>query len=116
MLKQDGTAAGIFATGFVSALGLSSGGGTVDEMTFDTITVNDQITVGGGKIEDLGSGNVRVSAYTILYLGSGTGTYVDPYGYVHSSRLYLDSSSYFFMDSGVLKFSNGGTVKEVVLQ
>ena len=116
VLKQDGTAAGIFATGFVSALGLSSGGGTVDEMTFDAITVNDEITVGGGKIEDLGSGNARISASTILYLGSGTGTYVDVYGYVHSSRLYLGSSSYFFMDSGELKFSNGGTVKTVVLQ
>jgi len=48
--KIDGTAANFYATGGVSALGMSSGSGSVPAMTFGSLAVNNELTIGNNSI------------------------------------------------------------------
>ena len=47
VIKNDGTAANFYATGGVSALGMSAGVSTVDAMTFNHLSVNNSMTLSG---------------------------------------------------------------------
>ena len=47
VVKEDGTAANLYATGGVSALGMSAGVSTVDAMTFNHLSVKNSMTLNG---------------------------------------------------------------------
>lgn len=68
VIKADGTAGNIYATGGVSALGMSAGVSSMDAMTFVNVT---------------------------------------------AEKYYLDSTHYLYLDSGVLKYNDNGTVRTV---
>lgn len=96
--RANGTAANFYATGGVSALGMGVGSGVVDNMTFNTVTVNDTLTVGGT-------------------LTGGTSWNIAQTGYARFTRMYLDATRYIYIDSNhVLKYYNGTTSKTIVLQ
>lgn len=113
--KYDGSAVDVYSTGALSALGLSAGVTALDAMTFDNVTVNDQLKVGGLTATDLGSGNARLKANTILYLGDGGNTYIDVYAYVHSKRFYVGSNRYIYLDGTTLKYYDNGTDRAISL-
>lgn len=113
--KYDGSAVDVYSTGALSALGLSAGVTALDAMTFDNVTVNDQLKVGGLTATDLGSGNARLKAYTILYLGDGSNTYIDVYGYVNSKRFYVGNNRYIYLDGTTLKYYDNGTDRAISL-
>ena len=88
--KSDGTAAHLYATGSLSALGMAAGSTTVDSMTFGNITVNSTISVGGS-------------------IASGTAWSIDGNGHARFSRIYLDATRYPYTNSGHVYFYNGTT-------
>ena len=88
--KADGTAAHLYATGSISALGMAAGSTTVDSMTFGNITVNSTISVGGS-------------------ISSGTAWSIDSNGHARFSRIYLDATRYLYTNSGHVYFYNGTT-------
>ena len=88
--KADGTAAHLYATGGISALGMSAGSTTVDSMTFGNITVNSTISVGGS-------------------IASGTAWSIDSNGHARFARLYLDATRYLYTNSGHVYFYNGSS-------
>ena len=88
--KSDGTAAHLYATGSLSALGMAAGSTTVDSMTFGNITVNSTISVGGS-------------------ISSGTAWSIDGNGHARFSRIYLDATRYLYTNSGHVYFYNGTT-------
>lgn len=88
--KADGTAAHLYATGGISALGMSAGSTTVDSMTFGNITVNSTISVGGS-------------------IAGGTAWSIDSNGHARFSRVYLDATRYLYTNSGHVYFYNGTT-------
>lgn len=88
--KSDGTAAHLYATGSLSALGMAAGSTTVDSMTFGNITVNSTISVGGS-------------------ISSGTAWSIDGNGHARFSRIYLDATRYLYTNSGHVYFYNGST-------
>lgn len=113
--KSDGTSANLYATGGVSALGMSAGVSSVDAMTFGYLTVTNQINLGGSLISNPGSGNLRIAANTILYLDDSNNTYVDVYGYMHSPRFYVGGNRYIYLDGTTLKYYDNGTEKTIQL-
>ena len=95
--KADGTAANVYATGGISALGFTTGTGTVDSMTFNHLTVNDSLTLKGNlttadKDIDAGKGAVR------------------------ASRFYLDDTRYIFLSGSALMYYNGTATKTIKLE
>lgn len=88
--KSDGTAAHLYATGSISALGMAAGSTTVDSMTFGNITVNSTISVGGS-------------------IASGTAWSIDSNGHARFSRIYLDATRYLYTNNGHVYFYNGST-------
>ena len=88
--KSDGTAAHLYATGSLSALGMAAGSTTVDSMTFGNITVNSTISVGGS-------------------ISSGTAWNIDGNGHARFSRVYLDTTRYLYTNSGHVYFYNGSS-------
>ena len=88
--KSDGTAAHLYATGGISALGMSAGSTTVDSMTFGNITVNSTISVGGS-------------------IASGTAWSIDGNGHARFARIYLDATRYLYTNSGHVYFYNGSS-------
>lgn len=88
--KSDGTAAHLYATGSLSALGMAAGSTTVDSMTFGNITVNSTISVGGS-------------------IASGTAWSIDSNGHARFARIYLDATRYLYTSSGHVYFYNGSS-------
>ena len=88
--KSDGTAAHLYATGSLSALGMAAGSTTVDSMTFGNITVNSTISVGGS-------------------IASGTAWSIDSNGHARFARIYLDATRYLYTNNGHVYFYNGTT-------
>lgn len=126
--RSDGTAAGIYATGFVSALGLSSGSSAVDAMTFGNVLITDRLRLSANSYTHSVYGNddgeLVVSASEGLRLNcdvDGNGYNISTNGgelnagdgYVRGSRLYIGASRYFYVESGVLKFFDGTQAKEI---
>lgn len=85
--RQDGTAANLYATGALSALGMSPGTGSIDEMTFGNITVNSRVSVGG--------------------FISGPSWEIPSTGFARFTRVYLDSVRYLFIEGTHLYYYNG---------
>jgi hypothetical protein len=85
--RQDGTAANLYATGALSALGMSAGTGSIEEMTFGNITVNSRVSVGG--------------------FISGPSWEIPSTGFARFARVYLDSVRYLFIEGTHLYYYNG---------
>lgn len=130
--KQDGTVANLYATGGLSALGMTAGVSSIDAMTFGYLTVTNKLTLdrgdGVGVIES-GGGPLYIRTYDnndYVMMGDmcsedGSDSWrilMDGEAHftkIYSPRFYLDGTHYFFLDSGVLKFYNGSTTKTVQL-
>lgn len=116
VVQSDGsTAANFYATGGVSALGISTGGTpSVSELTVNTLK--------GVRYLQNASGAMSItSGNSYIYIGAGSGsnvyvadssnTYFDTNGHLHlnGKRLYLDASRYVYVSNGHLYFYNGST-------
>jgi len=124
VIKSDGTAANFYATGGVSALGISSGsGGSVENLTMtgtlkfrvngmdSTIYADNDGYLHIDGNENITMGNdVRMDGYS-LYTNGGD---VDcGGGKMYASRFYLDSTRYLYVSGGTLYYYNGSTSKQV---
>lgn len=117
--KSDGTAAGLYATGFLSALGLSQGSGTVDTMTFGNITVNSTLTVAGSSVYQDANEYLVLDGKEGIKLANDIDT--DGYSvYTHGGnvnvaggKIYLDATRYLYVSGGTLYYYNGSTVKTI---
>ena len=120
VVQSDGsTAANFYATGGVSALGISTGGTpSVSELTVGTLK--------GVRYLQNASGAVSItSGNSYIYIGAGSGsnvyvadssnTYFDTNGHLHltGKRLYLDSTRYVYVSSGHLYFYNGSSSVQI---
>lgn len=130
--KQDGTVANLYATGGLSALGMTAGVSSIDAMTFGNLTVTNKLTLddgsGKGSIES-GGGPLYIRTYDNTdYVMMGDMCSEDGEDFwkiwmdgsahftkIYSPRFYLDGTHYFFLDNGVLKYYNGSTTKTVQL-
>ena len=66
IIKSDGTPAGLYATGGLSALGMSAGASSIEAMRFNYLTVGTKITGGEGSFSKLGvSGKTTLQALTV---------------------------------------------------
>ena len=123
VIKPDGTAANLYATGAVSALGMSAGTSSVDTMTFNYLTVNTRLYVKGsgfthsfygdsnGSLVISGSEGVKIDNDLIVDgydINTGGGSI-----YTGGGRLYLDSSRSIYVSGGTLYYYNGSTAKQI---
>ena len=108
--KIDGTAANFYATGDVSALGMSAGASSIDAMTFNYVTVNNQLKFGTND-------DVTMYVDDMFYIDSNFDVSINGVemfdNYVRANRLYLDSTRYLFISSGKLYFYDGSSNKEI---
>ena len=108
--KIDGTAANFYATGGVSALGMSAGASSIDAMTFNYVTVNNQLKFGTNN-------DVTMYVDDMFYIDSNLDVSINGVemfdNYVRANRLYLDSTRYIFISSGKLYFYDGSSNKEI---
>lgn len=112
--RYDGAACDVYATGGVSALGLSAGSSSADAMTFDNITVNNRIYISNYGSISYSSGAMKLSSPQSIKLNSDD-VYVDPAGGVHALKFYLSGTTYLFADGSTLKFWNGSAEKSVIV-
>ena len=120
VVQSDGsTAANFYATGGVSALGISTGGTpSVSELTVGTLK--------GVRYLQNASGAVSItSGNSYIYIGAGSGsnvyiadssnTYFDTNGHLHltGKRLYLDSTRYVYVSNSHLYFYNGSSSVQI---
>ena len=116
VVKSDGTAANLYTTGGVSALGMSAGVSSIDAMTFGYLKVNDQLVFGNNQaliykddylyIEC--SDTISVNNVEFDYSGN-----VYTNGSVRAAKFYLDSNRYLYVSGGTLYYYNGSTNKQV---
>lgn len=112
--KYDGTACDIYATGGVSALGLSAGSSSVDTMTFDNVTVNNRLYISNYGSITYSGGAMKLSSPQSIKINSDD-VLVDPAGGVHAKKFYLSGTTYLFADGSTLKFWNGSAEKSVIV-
>ena len=120
VVQSDGsTPANFYATGGVSALGISTGGTpSVSELTVGTLK--------GVRYLQNASGAVSItSGNSYIYIGAGSGsnvyvadssnTYFDTNGHLHltGKRLYLDSTRYVYVSNSHLYFYNGSSSVQI---
>ena len=121
--KNDGTSANFYATGGVSALGMSAGTSSIDAMTFNYVTINNQMSIkGSGFLHQIygdSDGNLVINGSEFILFGNDINTngyniYMNG-GDIYARRFYLDRTRYIYLDNGTLKFYDGTTSKTVVL-
>ena len=108
--KADGSSANFYATGAVSALGLSGGSGSAD---VDTLTVN-TLRIASSYDTITASSGMHISSASAIYLGAqavylNNNTYADGNGYLHTGRVYLSSNVYIYTDGSNAKLVIGST-------
>lgn len=122
VIKSDGTAANLYATGGVSALGMSAGASSIDAMTFGYVTINNEIDFSDNYVikvnnDDMYIGDSNNDAYvrfSDMCSWDGTDNWkIETNGHAHFVRLYLDATRYLFVDSGILYYYNGSTNKQI---
>lgn len=108
--KIDGTAANFYATGGVSALGMSAGSSSIDAMKFNYVTVNNQLKFGTND-------DVTMYVDDMFYIESNLDVSINGVemfnNNVRANRFYLDSTRYLFISSGKLYFYDGSSNKEI---
>ena len=143
VIKNDGTAGNLYATGGVSALGMQAGVSAMDAMTFNYLKVNNRITlpptiIAGTTATILrqaddsdciymlnSSANAKITNEEYYYnqydnVGLRGTNYnydeqwwIDPDGCARFQRLYLDGTRYLYVLNGTLYYYNGSTSKQV---
>ena len=113
VVQSDGsTAANFYATGGVSALGISTGGTpSVSALTVGTLTASSQLNVGGTSSF---TGAMTVNAMTVNGNISATNWQIPTTGYARFARLYLDSTRYVYVSNSHLYFYNGSSSVQIV--
>ena len=141
--RSDGSAVNLYATGGVSALGMSAGVSSIDAMKFGYLTVSTRlnlpttIVAGNGPMivrtasdNDCvymfySSASSKVTGYTYYYnqydnVGLRGTDYnyddqwwIDPDGCARFRRLYLDATRYLYVSGSTLYYYNGSTSKQV---
>ena len=128
----DGTAANFYATGGVSALGMSAGASVVDAMTFNYVTINNNLEFGAASRithavtnddRTLYIGNSDNSGWVALQdvcsqrgvsywkiMANGEAFFAEK---VQSPKFYLDDSRYLYINGGTLYYYNGSTSRQI---
>ena len=119
VIKADGTAANLYATGGVSALGMSAGASSIDAMTFGTLNVINTLKVKKGSYTN----DIYTTSSGKLYI-EGNGTWIEGGLTVNDSdvemsgesnlnmngnRIYLTSGVYLYTDGTDVKVNINGT-------
>lgn len=118
--NSDGTPANFYATGGVSALGMSAGTSSIDSMTFNYLTVSNRLNIGNSSnyLEKDNNGRIVITSNQSIRLNCPVSCEngLDVNGSLTATLLRLNSTHYFKLDSnGVLKFMSGTTEKTVSL-
>lgn len=107
--KYDGTAANFYATGGVSALGVSTGGNVTN------LTVSNDLTLGGELTFGTNDASIYMDDY--FYIESGSTVSINGVecygGNVWINRLYLDTTRYLYVSEGTLYYYNGSESKQI---
>ena len=107
--KYDGTAANFYATGGVSALGVSTGGSVTN------LTVSNDLTLGGDLTFGANDASIYMDDY--FYIESGSTVSINGVecysGNVWLNRLYLDTTRYLYVSGGNLYYYNGSESKQI---
>ncbi len=107
--KYDGTAANFYATGGVSALGVSTGGSVTN------LTVSNNLTLGGELTFGTNDASIYMDDY--FYIESGSTVSINGVecysGNVWLNRLYLDTTRYLYVSEGNLYYYNGSESKQI---
>ena len=132
VIKSDGTAANMYATGGVSALGMSAGVSQVDAMTFNYVTINNNLEFGAASRithavtnddRTLYIGNSDNSGWVALQdvcsqrglsywkiMANGEAFFAEK---VQSPKFYLDTTRYIYVNGGTLYYFNGSTSRQI---
>jgi hypothetical protein len=112
VVQSDGsTAANFYATGGVSALGISTGGTpSVSALTVGTLTASSQLNVGGTSSF---TGAMTANAMTVNGNISATNWQIPTTGYARFARIYLDSTRYVYVSNSHLYFYNGSSSVQI---
>jgi hypothetical protein len=132
VINANGTAANLYATGGVSALGMSAGASTVDAMTFNYVTINNNLEFGAASRithavtnddRTLYIGNSDNSGWVALQdvcsqrglsywkiMANGEAFFAEK---VQSPKFYLDDSRYLYINGGTLYYYNGSTSRQI---
>ena len=131
VIKSDGTAINFYATGGVSALGLTPGTiGSIANLSVTTqLTVASILTINQKTVNNVSEIAFSTGGDNISFSTDNTGfikmddmcsLYGDNLwkidsidGYAYFNRYYLDSSRYLYVSSGTLYYYNGTTSKQV---
>ena len=107
--KYDGTAANFYATGGISALGVSTGGSVTN------LTVSNDLTLGGELTFGTNDASIYMDDY--FYIESGSTVSINGVecysGNVWLNRLYLDTTRYLYVSGGTLYYYNGSESKQI---
>jgi hypothetical protein len=127
--NADGTAGSLYATGGLSALGMSAGASSVERMTFGYVDITNRITFGdnsryisyddGIVLHPLSGDNVQVSAQLYVSRGIEVEGNILTDGYdvkLDGGKLYLDTTRYIIISSGVLKYYDGVNLRTISLE
>ena len=131
-IKADGTSINFYATGGVSALGMSAGVSQVDAMTFNYVTINNNLEFGAASRithavtsddRTLYIGNSDNSGWVALQdvcsqrgesywkiMANGEALFAEK---VQSPKFYLDSTRYLYINGGTLYYYNGSTSRQI---
>ena len=131
-IKADGTSLNFYATGGVSALGMSAGVSQVDAMTFNYVTINNNLELGAtsrithaltNDDRTLYIGNSDNSGWVALQdvcsqsgvsywkiMANGEAFFAEK---VQSPKFYLDDSRYLYINGGTLYYFNGSTSRQI---
>ena len=113
--KYDGTAANFYATGGVSALGVSTGGSVTNLTVSNNITVGNDLTLGGELMFGTNDASIYMDDY--FYIESGSTVSINGVecysGNVWLNRLYLDTTRYLYVSGGTLYYYNGSESKQI---
>ena len=140
VIKSDGTAANLYTTGGVSALGMSAGVSSIDAMTFGYLKVNSRLTlpsviVAGTSamitkyvndsdciylFNESATSKINSETYSFTQYDNvgihgtdynyGETWWIDPDGCALFQRLYLSNNVYIFTDGSNIKCRIGSNV------
>lgn len=140
IIKSDGTAANLYTTGGVSALGMSAGVSSIDAMTFGNLTVNSRLTLPSTIVagtsptitqyandsdciylfNDSATSKINSKTYRFTQYDNvgihgtdynyGETWWIDPDGCALFQRLYLNNDVYIFTDGSNIKCRIGSNV------
>lgn len=127
VIKSDGTAANFYATGGVSALGMSAGTSAIDAMSFNYLTVNNRIYFGNTSnyiFHDSDGINVHAGSGERLYVSNqiytNGGLDSDSHIYLNGNdlkmgggKIYLDGTRYIYVSGSTLYYYNGSQTKVI---